>query len=334
MLSRTLTLAVVLLVVLSGCGSQPAQQAVRIPVGSATIARDAVVWSRGKVLHVDDATIDVGRVIDALAPARGGVYFLASGRMWFTDLERVRPTPVRGILDLHTSADGRYLGVIDFDHGPRDRFDTRRAAVLVLDTTTGRTVLRDESRMGSLDEDDLADLYEDSSPQVIGFGVDDDAAVYAAAALGDTLRYPLDGSRPTVLPQGTEPRVDIPTGPVVGSRYRTGRVTLRPTFDEGDAAYLSPSGDTMLAQAADGAQRLFDTHTGRPVRPLLTSGQFSIGRWTGPDTFYGIPYDVTGNRKLGIVSCTRGEVRCTPLVPPSALAGDNVALHLATGDGT
>lgn len=180
----------------TGCDDDPAASGgsdeLTIPVGQAEIAGDAEIEASGSVLTVDGKSIDVGRTIDGYVPAATGVYFVSDGEIWMSDLEKTEPTDLRTVEEenLNSSADGRYLGLIDFRHGPEDTFGTPLAATAVFDATTGELVVYDDTGMGSTGaEDDLAALYSELQPFFHGF---DDAAAYAETPDG-TYRYPLDG---------------------------------------------------------------------------------------------------------------------------------------------
>ncbi|MCW2758756.1 MAG: hypothetical protein JWO46_2502 [Nocardioidaceae bacterium] len=324
--AATFLLALLLLV---GCGQArtgPADgdDTTTIPVGKTEIPADAVVWAQGSTIHVDDRQVDVGGEVDRLAVARGGIYFSRGGQIWFTDLDRVERTGIDVFLEVHTSKDGRYLGAVEFDHGPEDQFGTKRAAVIVVDTTTGKTVLRDDTLMGDLKKDDLADLYEDAEPHVIGFNADN---IYAQTAEGnDVLRYPLDGSKPENLGDQAEPAVDDPGGRLVGTTVHDGVVTVQDDPYQSDSqGQLSPSGRTVLVGAGNGRLRAFDTATGQPLALSLDQPGFVLGAWTGPDTFYGVATS-KGYHPAGIFSCDRDQARCTEVVPASAMSRDPVLM--------
>ena len=297
-----------------------------VPVSGVVLPDDSVVWAQGRTIHVGARSVRVPQRVDSMALTGHGVFFVTGTRVRFTDLRSVRDTPYAATQDLTASRDGRYLALTDFDHGPRGRYGVRRAAVVVLDAATGHVVLRDASGMGSLVSDDLADLYEDAEPHVDGFH---DGALYATAADGVLRRYPLDGSSPLDLGSPASFSTDDAEGRLVGTRLRGGRVRVYPSLAQGDAARLSPSGRTVLAQDSEGRDRLYDVRTGRRTTPALTGQRTVIGRWTGPDTFYAVGYGGE-DPVTGIVSCTSGQARCRTVVPALQLGGRGVVF--ATSD--
>jgi hypothetical protein len=87
-----------------------------LPVGTADVATDDVVWAQGSVLHVGLKSVDVSPLnIDSLVVVPGGVFFLDRRELWMTDLTRVRPTRVTGVTQLATTLDGGVLRVVSDD---------------------------------------------------------------------------------------------------------------------------------------------------------------------------------------------------------------------------
>lgn len=182
----------------TGCEDDPSApdggDKLTIPVGQAEIADDAEIEASGSVLTVDGKSIDVGRTIDGYVPTATGVYVVSDGEIWMTDLEQTEPTDLSTVEseNLNSSADGRYLGLIDFRHGPEDNFGTPLAATAVFDAATGELVVYDDTGMGTTgSEDDLEVLYSELEPHFYGF---DDAAAYANTPDG-IYRYPLDSGQ-------------------------------------------------------------------------------------------------------------------------------------------
>ena len=71
---------------------------------------------------------------------QGGVFVLADGELWFTDLERVRGTGQTGVTQVRLSADARQLAVMDTRSGhPLEQgYDTRTGRALRGQVRPGR----------------------------------------------------------------------------------------------------------------------------------------------------------------------------------------------------
>lgn len=87
-------------------GTQGAPMPDSVPVGRAGIARTTPVWAQGSVLHVGDRTLDIApRRVDAFVVTPGGIYFIDSSEVWFTDLDRVRGTALESVTGIVANAD-------------------------------------------------------------------------------------------------------------------------------------------------------------------------------------------------------------------------------------
>jgi hypothetical protein len=95
---------------------------------------------------------------------------------------------------IRVSADGRYLGFVDRNHGPAATGEPQVAAAVVYDTTTGQPLLRSYAGMGE-GEADLEATYAAHPPVALGFR---DHAFLARTA-HERYRYPLDGGTPSAL---------------------------------------------------------------------------------------------------------------------------------------
>ena len=137
-----------------------------LPVGGGPLATDAVVWAVGDTIHVDDRTIRVGKPVRAMVEVNGRIYLLRghSDVVGVTSGGAVRSTSLRADA-LSVSGNDRYLGLLDKSGG-------RPWSTVIVDLATGEVVVNDDAGMGDAEED-LADLYEDAEPRVLGFDGDE-----------------------------------------------------------------------------------------------------------------------------------------------------------------
>jgi hypothetical protein len=172
-----------------------------LPVGDGDVAPGDRVRAQGSGLVVDGRVIDLAPMrVDELAVVAGGVFFRNGTELWFTDLDRARATGYVDVQSLVASPDGRRVAFLDLEHGPPDAYGTPLATSVAYDATTGKALVASYAGMGDVADDDLADLYEDAEPRIIGF--DDDALLVHGASGGD-FRIPLDGGDPEKVPGST-----------------------------------------------------------------------------------------------------------------------------------
>jgi hypothetical protein len=163
-----------------------------LPTGRSSYAAGRPATVAGGDIHIGRTTIDVAPLrADAAYATRGGTFFLNGSELWFTDGERARATGFTHVNAVVASDDGRYLGLVDRNHGPSVPGGADLASAVVYDTTTGTPLLRSYAGMGRL-RDDLRALYRATPPRVTGFL---DHALEVRTPDG-TWRYPLDGARP------------------------------------------------------------------------------------------------------------------------------------------
>jgi hypothetical protein len=207
---RVLLVALLVVLAVGGCGTSDDELArpvatttlppeiptdlVDLPVGTADVGPGDRVRAGGGILRVNRRAVDLAPVrVDAVAVVEGGVFFRNGLELWFTDLDRAQATGYADARSVVASDDGRRIAFLDMQHGPKDRFGTPLAIVVAYDATTGKPLVASYAGMGDPLEDDLADLYEDSQPEVLR--VEDDAVLVQGATGGDYL-IPLDGSNP------------------------------------------------------------------------------------------------------------------------------------------
>ncbi|MET0837194.1 MAG: hypothetical protein ABWY19_00320 [Marmoricola sp.] len=107
-----------------------------VPVGEGDVSPTDVVWTEGSVLHVGRRQVDLSPIdVEALVVVDGGVFALTGGELWFTDLRRVRGTAQTAVTGLRTTADARYLEVVDTRSG--------QPATQAYDAETGKAVRQD-----------------------------------------------------------------------------------------------------------------------------------------------------------------------------------------------
>jgi hypothetical protein len=77
-----------------------------VPTGRGVVAPDVVVWASGNTLHVGRRSVDLAPVgLDGFVAVPGGVYVVRDGRLWFTDLTRLKDTGITGVTRLGATAD-------------------------------------------------------------------------------------------------------------------------------------------------------------------------------------------------------------------------------------
>ncbi|MGN0063479.1 MAG: hypothetical protein ACI379_04500 [Nocardioides sp.] len=243
---------------------------------------------RGEAHLADGTTIRTG-------PARE--FTLAGTGVWFVDdgddtlayatadgVTEFDVTPLPGTL--RSSVDGRYLA---FLHRPTDV-----AVAVVVDLGTGQEVVSSSRGMGDPD-DDLEDLYEDATPEVLGV-VDGEAFV---ATPSETLRY------------------DLGTGVVsVDERAAEGTEWYRAAYP--DDAASNPAGTWSYDPRAAYVDALLVSDEVE-VAPHVTGPDAALGDyvidlrgWLDDRTAVGI----ASNLDLGVdalVTCRVPSGACTPL---------------------
>jgi hypothetical protein len=97
-----------------------------VPVGDGDVSPDDVVWAQGSALHVGRRSVDLSpAALEAFVVVPGGVFAVASGELWFTDLARLRGTGLTGVTGLQTTAGAdRILVTLGGAGGTTYAFDT------------------------------------------------------------------------------------------------------------------------------------------------------------------------------------------------------------------
>lgn len=189
----------------SGCGApddETAPQVVRtsvapllpshlptLPTGHGAVRPGDRVRAEGAYLVVRGRRIALAPLrADVVAVVPGGVFFLDSHELWFTDLSRARPTDYADVSSLVASADGRELGFLDLAHGPKDAGGTPLIMAVAYDTRTGRALASTYQGMGDLARGNLGHLYAAGRAAVLGFA---DGVMLLRGADGKRYRVPL-----------------------------------------------------------------------------------------------------------------------------------------------
>ena len=302
-------------VLTAGCGaaSIAGSAPYDLPTGQRAASAPVVVFATGEQLHVGTRTYPIVPAPQTMVDTAGGLYYLAHGVLyrWNDDHgESTRVADSGGIGGLSTTADGRYLAFVDYEHGPRNARGHRIAETVVFDTTTGRQLVRDGRGNGAPSgTDDLSDLYGDSTPTVLGF---DDEAVYAQTAKGSAIaRWDLGTGQRSDLSDREYPVTENqPGGPLVD--FNLVRGVPREAPGEAGGAYAG-------RRSPDG-RRLAYTLVRRPVvytvgdrkpRELSVDGRhFVLAGWLDADRFYGLAVAETNPSTAQVMVCSVTSSRC------------------------
>jgi hypothetical protein len=267
-----------------------------LPVGEGPLATDGVLWAVDDTIHVDDRTIRVGKPVRAMVGANGRIY-LVQGRsevVRVTDGGAPRPTGFRAEA-LSVSGDGRYLGLLD-------KSDGMPWSTVVVDLESGEVLVRDDAGMGEPGED-LADLYEDAEPRVLGFVGDE---LFVQTASGGRVSWdPRTGARTEHDDQAFFARRDPGGGQVLPALVRRGRLVVPDDpYRSTQWGHLSPDG-AVAVMPVDGSSQVFDVDSGRRLPVDLHGRRFILGGWTSVDTAYGLAFDGSpfGPHRVRLVTC-------------------------------
>jgi hypothetical protein len=270
-----------------------------LPAGVGPLATDAVLWAVGDTIHVDDRVIRVGKPVRAMVEANGRIYLLQglSDVVWVTDGAAVRSTSLRAD-ELSVSKNNRYLGLLD-------KSDGMPWSTVIVDLETGEVVVHDDAGMGDA-EDDLADLYEDAEPRVLGFDGDE---LFVRTASGLVMSWDPRTGTPTEHHRRYDlyyfARRDPGGGQQLPALVRDGRLVVpRDPYRSTQPGHVSPDGSVAL-MPVDGSSQVFDVRSGRRLPADLHGRKFILGGWTDMETAYGIAFDrrPRGPHRVRLVSC-------------------------------
>ena len=248
-----------------------------------------LVYAAGQALHVGDETHTLTPAPDGMVTTAGGLYYRADEVLFLWDgkkSERVADIGGGSLSTLFTTTSGRYLGFIDFEHGPTNSADEHVGEAVVFDTVTGKQIIRDHTGNGDPSDDDLADLYSEDPPTFMGF---DDKHAYVRTPSGGFVSYDLatGEAHPTkVFPEAN----DRPDGQQIGfemdkqgaREYSDGMgapMSGRLSFDSKYVAFAVPAGPFV-----------FTYPEGTPRALAFAEAQFVVAGWLDEDTFLGTGY--------------------------------------------
>jgi hypothetical protein len=295
---RLLGVLLAITVALTGCGSpdERDREASGLPTGQGPLSTGSITWATGDTIHVGDRTITVGEPVHAMVGARGRIYYLAgrSETLWVTDGQKSRRTGYETD-ELRASRDGRYLGL--FDHSRGMPWST-----VILDLSSGEVVVDDDAGMGDPD-DDLADLYEDAQPRVLGF--EGDALHVRAASGNDVLSW--DAGTGERTSHGSEFFFHTPDpggGRLLPALVERGRLVVPDDpYRSTQWGHQSPDGALTLQPTGRGTD-VFAVESGEELPADLKGRTFLLGGWTDPDAAYGIAFAGSPfGRRVRLVSC-------------------------------
>jgi hypothetical protein len=267
-----------------------------LPVGVGPLATDAVLWAVGDTIRVDDRVIRVGKPVRAMVEAKGRLYLLQghSDVVRVTSGGAVRSTSLRAD-ELSVSENDRYLGLLD-------KSDGMPWSTVIVDLETGEVVVHDDAGMGDA-EDDLADLYEDAEPRVLGFDGDE---LFVRTASGRVMSWdPRTGARTEHDDLYFFARRDPGGGQVLPALVRDGRLVVpQDPYRSTQPGHASPDGSVALIPVDSGSQ-VFDVRSGRRLPADLHGRKFILGGWTDVETAYGLAFDGSpfGPHPVRLVAC-------------------------------
>ena len=298
---------------LTACQSSPDRTdrgGADLPGGTGPLATDAVLWAVGDTIHVGgDRSIRTGRRVRGMVAANGRVYLLQgrSDIVRVSDGGRPRPTGFRAD-GLSASENDRYLGFLDKSEGVP-------WSTVIVDLESGEVVVRDDAGMGDPDGD-LADLYEDAEPRVLGFDRDE---LFVQTASGNQVMSwdPRTGRRTEHGDQYFFPERDPGGGRALAALVRRGTLVVpRDPYRSTQRGHVSPDGAVAVMPVRGGSQ-VFDVGSGRRLPVDLHGRRFIVGGWTDVETVYGLAFDGTpfGPHRVRLVTCrlTIEQRRCRVL---------------------
>ncbi|TQL66415.1 hypothetical protein FB381_0270 [Nocardioides albertanoniae] len=339
---RGVLAGVLALGVTTGCSSSIGEESSKdpftLPVGTTRWDADAPSWFHDGTLHVGDRTVELGDKVERFALGATGVYWMRGETLMFTSVEGRTQKVEKVVWDnMATSADHSVFATVDQSRGPKDEFGTRAIQVAAFDTRTGEQLYRTPDEKPD-EDDDLADLYEETMPLLAGVSnerlfFDDttidlsDGSVSRSDEVGDeTVIY--DGYTETLFHDG------YPIGVKGEGRHR--EVDKAPEFANGR---LSPDRSTLFQVDVTPADAVvYDAKTGRGRAIDAPWDHFTLSGWSDKDTFFGVaqqtvsPTDGTV-RASQAVTCELRTLACKP-VSPVIPENEEASALVMEGDST
>lgn len=176
-------------------------------------------------------------------------------------------------------------------------------AITVVDLESGEVVIHDSAGMGTA-EDDLADLYEDASPRVLGF--DGDQLYVRVASGNDVVSWnPRTGERTNHGDRYLFAPRDPGGGRALPAIVRHDRLVVpKDLYMSTQWGHLSP--DRAVALMPVGSRTVvFEVDGGRRLPLGLPGRRFVLGGWTKVDSAFGIAFDRSpfGPHRVRLVRC-------------------------------
>ncbi|MFC7497033.1 MULTISPECIES: hypothetical protein [unclassified Nocardioides] len=285
------------------------------PSGEAAVDTSGPVYAIGDTVHLGDgSTVTVGAGIERFVVTGAGIFFTAGGPLLFSPGDGTSREVAPDASEMRVSDDGRYLMLMDMESGEKDGFGTPQAEVVVVDTSAGEEVARATDELGDPDsDDDLADLYEDAEPRLLGFA--DGAAYYDGA--GDVVA------------------IDLETGDTTVTEEAGFTVDVPPYDDR-----LSPDGQWRIVdvQPAYTARDRLVAESGATVMPSGVPPTVDLLWWVDDTTAAGVSVDGRANAfgftkgtSATLVTCAVPSGRCTVV---DGTSGETVHVPEGTVDPT
>ncbi len=190
----------------------PARGSFDVRTSGSVAGTSEIVYATGDRLFISGDEFAIEPAPDSLALTQGGLYFLADENLhlWEPD-GSTQLAAIGGFQPLRTTADGRYLGFVDRRNGPMNLARERIAEFVVIDTRTGREVVRDGVGNGDRwGTDDTGALYSEQPPAFLGF---DDRHAYGQTSGRDLYRWHLTTGDRADVPEPEFPDVPPPRTP-------------------------------------------------------------------------------------------------------------------------
>ncbi|GGU39544.1 hypothetical protein [Nocardioides albus] len=310
-------------VLATGCGSPTAtaggKEPFALPVGPTEWDATAPAWYADGTLHVGERTVEIGDRVDQFVLGATGAYWMRGGTLMFTSAEgETEKVEKVGWGNLAVSADRSVFATVDQSRGPTDEFGTHVIQVAVFDTRTGEQLYRTPDEEPD-DGDDLADLYGEIMPLLIGVSNErvffdgatidlDDASATPASDGPDGEVY--EGYRETVFRDGFHVYLEGE------GRHRQ----LSDTWLSG-IGLLSPDRSTIFDTSQWPTEAVaYDVDTGDRRAIDAPWSHFTLAGWSDEDTFFGVAERIDEKaddvlRARQVVTCEVSTLSCTPVSP-------------------